>query len=56
MTETGPRPLWATLEEAHRVHREHGEPGPGRYGITVTETRQRVWLDAPDGPGWVLVP
>ncbi|RDG35417.1 methyltransferase domain-containing protein [Streptomyces corynorhini] len=52
VTETGP--LWAGLESAHRVYQAACRPGPDRYGVTVTEREQRVWLDSHDGPSWTL--
>lgn len=54
VTETGPRPLWVNLEEAHRTYQGASLPGPDRYGITINGQTQRVWLDTPDGPGWAL--
>ncbi|MFJ7907280.1 methyltransferase domain-containing protein [Kitasatospora sp. NPDC096204] len=54
VTEAGPRPLWSELESAHRAYRAHDRPARDRYGITVTGTGQRVWLDSPDGPSWTV--
>lgn len=54
VTETGPRPLWAELERAYTVFRDAGQPGPDRYGITIADRVQRVWMDVPDGPSWQL--
>lgn len=54
VTETGPRPLWRNLEQAHTVYRESGDPASDRYGITIDGTVQRVWLDSPNGPSWIL--
>ncbi|MFR9725810.1 methyltransferase domain-containing protein [Streptomyces sp. MS19] len=54
VSETGPRSLWSRLEEAYRVFTEHAEPGPDRYGFTLTAGTQRVWLDTPGGPSWPL--
>ncbi|MFF3160017.1 hypothetical protein ACFVRE_42635, partial [Streptomyces sp. NPDC057910] len=56
VTETGPRLIWGTLEDAHRIYTDTLEPGPDRYGITVAPDGQRVWLDTPDGPSWALHP
>ncbi|MFJ1590147.1 methyltransferase domain-containing protein [Kitasatospora albolonga] len=56
VTEAGPRPLWSHLEDAHRTFTEHDQPGPERYGLTVDDDVQRVWLDSPGGPGWGLRP
>ncbi|MDT0493370.1 methyltransferase domain-containing protein [Streptomyces griseus] len=54
VTETGPHSLWSRLEDAYRTFTEHEEPGPERYGLTIDNDVQRVWLDAPGGPGWEL--
>ncbi|MFK0294835.1 methyltransferase domain-containing protein [Streptomyces sp. NPDC090442] len=54
VTEIGPRPVWGNLEAAHRIYRDADQPGPDRYGVTVDERGQRVWLDSPDGPSWAL--
>ncbi|MFM9448205.1 methyltransferase domain-containing protein [Streptomyces acidiscabies] len=54
VSETGPRSLWGALESAYSVFRKSGEPGPDRYGVSVDEWSQRVWLDSPDGPSWTL--
>ncbi|MEU1819688.1 methyltransferase domain-containing protein [Streptomyces roseifaciens] len=53
-TEAGPRHLWAALEEQYETFLSAGEPGPDRYGVTINEEAQRVWLDAPDGRSWDL--
>lgn len=54
VTEAGPRPLWGNLEAAHSIHRDADKPGPDRYGVTIEDRSQRVWLDAPNGPSWAL--
>ncbi|MGX2995688.1 methyltransferase domain-containing protein [Streptomyces sp. JNUCC 64] len=54
VTEAGPRPLWAALEEAYRTYRIEDRPTPDRYGVTITSESQRAWLDSPEGPGWIL--
>ncbi|MER5783173.1 methyltransferase domain-containing protein [Streptomyces mobaraensis] len=56
VTETGPRALWTILEAEYDTFLAAGAPGPDRYGVTVAEDAQRVWLDAPDGKGWNLTP
>jgi protein-L-isoaspartate(D-aspartate) O-methyltransferase len=56
VAETGPRPLWRELERAYAVFRDAGQPGPDRYGITIADRVQRVWMDVPDGPSWLLRP
>ncbi|MEW2412620.1 methyltransferase domain-containing protein [Streptomyces sp. NPDC046866] len=54
VAETGPRPIWAALEDAHRTYTGADSPGPARYGVTIDKTGQRVWLDSPEGPTWTL--
>ncbi|MER5971450.1 methyltransferase domain-containing protein [Streptomyces sp. NPDC002055] len=46
----GPRRLWDEAETAYRWWRDAGEPGPGRFGLTVTPDGQLPWLDSPDRP------
>ncbi|MFF5859037.1 methyltransferase domain-containing protein [Streptomyces sp. NPDC012751] len=36
--------------EAYALWRREGEPGRGRYGVTVDGGRVRAWLDDPAGP------
>ncbi|MFJ9692551.1 methyltransferase domain-containing protein [Kitasatospora sp. NPDC101183] len=43
----GPRRLWDEMEAAHDRWAAAGRPGYGRYGLTVTATGQRAWLDEP---------
>lgn len=53
--ESGPRALWRTFERVHQFWTEAGQPGWERFGLTVTEREQTVWLDDPDGPNrWML--
>jgi protein-L-isoaspartate(D-aspartate) O-methyltransferase len=54
VAEAGPRSLWTYLEEGYEVFTESGRPTPDRYGVTLDEASQRVWLDHPDGHSWVL--
>ncbi|MFE2294580.1 methyltransferase domain-containing protein [Streptomyces sp. NPDC059452] len=54
VSEAGPRSLWTRLEDSYRIFTDHDEPGPERYGLTVDNNVQRVWLDTPDGPSWSL--
>ncbi|WP_207309491.1 methyltransferase domain-containing protein [Streptomyces kasugaensis] len=56
VAEAGPRALWTELEREYDTFLGADEPGPDRYGVTVSEDTQRVWLDAPDGQGWNLTP
>ncbi|MQS38476.1 methyltransferase domain-containing protein [Streptomyces katsurahamanus] len=53
VAEAGPRSLWASLEDAHRIFQFAGGPVPDRFGVTITLHEQRVWLDNPDGLSWV---
>ncbi len=49
VVEGGPRRAWRILEDAHSTWQRLGEPGWDRFGMTVTEARQQVWFDSPDG-------
>lgn len=48
VTVYGPRDLWAEVTAAYTMWRTVGQPGPPRYGLTVTADHQRIWLDTPD--------
>jgi hypothetical protein len=48
--EAGPTPLWAHVEHAYQLWHQHNQPSWQRFGLTVTETSQRVWLDHPNDP------
>lgn len=53
--QAGPRRLWDGIEAAHQLWADLGRPGWKRFGLTVTETRQHVWLDHPNGDHtWTL--
>ncbi|MDH6140968.1 MULTISPECIES: methyltransferase domain-containing protein [Kitasatospora] len=53
--EGGPRQLWTELEIAYRIFTRHDRPARDRFGITIDQGSQRVWLDHPDsGPSWAL--
>lgn len=52
----GPRRLWDEAEAVMFWWREQGEPRFARYGLTVTQRGQRVWLDSPDNPVPVRAP
>ena len=55
--EGGPRRVWRIVEDAHALWTEVGQPGWDRFGLTVTQERQRVWLDTPAGAHtWPLHP
>jgi methyltransferase of ATP-grasp peptide maturase system len=50
VTEAGPTPLWAAVEDAFQRWTELGEPDWPRLGVTVTSDQQWAWLDDPAGP------
>lgn len=55
VTEGGPCRLWRTVEAAYRLWHELDRPCWERFGLTVTRTEQRVWLDRADGVhNWLL--
>ncbi|WP_159942500.1 MULTISPECIES: protein-L-isoaspartate(D-aspartate) O-methyltransferase [unclassified Nocardiopsis] len=43
----GPRDLWDEVEAAYLTWAGWGMPGRDRFGLTVTATGHRVWLDEP---------
>jgi methyltransferase of ATP-grasp peptide maturase system len=47
VTEGGPRQVWQIIEDAHDVWTRLGQPNWDRFGLTVTEDHQHVWLDTP---------
>jgi methyltransferase of ATP-grasp peptide maturase system len=47
VTEAGPTRVWRTIETAHARWTELDQPGWDRFGLTVTENHQHVWLDTP---------
>ena len=49
VVEGGGRSVWRIIESAHEAWIEHGKPGWARFGLTVTQDRQDVWLDDPAG-------
>jgi len=50
----GPLRLWDAVEDAIETWRRAGSPHQSSFGLTVTRTGQRVWLEDPDGPSWWL--
>ncbi|MFI6576880.1 methyltransferase domain-containing protein [Nocardiopsis sp. NPDC050513] len=49
----GPRSIWDEFEDALAEWERLDRPEPERFGLLVdAEGGHRVWLDAPDGPGW----
>ncbi|MFB7290134.1 methyltransferase domain-containing protein [Actinacidiphila glaucinigra] len=54
---SGPRDLWACVEEAYGLWCDEGRPARDRFGMSVADGRQWTWLDRPDGPHrWELRP
>ncbi|MFD1147963.1 methyltransferase domain-containing protein [Saccharothrix hoggarensis] len=45
--EGGPTPLWTRVERAWDAWTGWGEPGWGRFGLTVTPDTHALWLDEP---------
>lgn len=52
--ESGPSGLWSTVDRKRDFWATNGCPNWHRLGLTATAEHQRVWLDSPDGPSWVL--
>ncbi|WP_328973815.1 methyltransferase domain-containing protein [Streptomyces sp. NBC_00239] len=50
VVQSGPRRLWDELEAAWRWWDKQGRPGFDRFGLTVDDSGERVWLDSPDHP------
>jgi protein-L-isoaspartate(D-aspartate) O-methyltransferase len=48
--QTGPRALWDEAEHTVRWWTDHGRPGLGSIGLTVTPESQFVWLGDPGTP------
>jgi protein-L-isoaspartate(D-aspartate) O-methyltransferase len=46
----GPRRLWDEVSSAYRWWLTRGRPGRHRYGYTVADDGQHIWLDYPDSP------
>ncbi|HEX2298894.1 MAG TPA: protein-L-isoaspartate(D-aspartate) O-methyltransferase, partial [Pseudonocardiaceae bacterium] len=47
--EAGPRRVWHLVEQAHSLWTALGQPGWDRFGLTVTDNSQHVWIDNPAG-------
>lgn len=45
VSEAGPRRVWRIVEDAHALWSTLGQPGWDRFGVTLTDNRQHVWLD-----------
>lgn len=52
--QSGSRRLWDEAEAAYRWWERSGGPGHERFGLTVDEGGEYVWLDRPDNPLPVL--
>ncbi|MGK5733471.1 methyltransferase domain-containing protein [Streptomyces sp. URMC 124] len=48
--QSGPRKLWDEVEAAYRWWEGHGRPGFTRFGLTVDDAGEHVWLDSPERP------
>jgi hypothetical protein len=46
----GPRNLWDEVAAAYRWWERLDKPGRDRWGVTVSQDAQRIWLDSPDQP------
>lgn len=49
VTEAGPRQLWTEVEHVHQQWCLWDQPHRERFGLSVTPTRQWIWLDKPTG-------
>jgi hypothetical protein len=57
VTETGSRALWGEVEQLHHLWHEYRQPHRERFGLSIAQERQWVWLDSPEGPHtWELPP
>lgn len=54
VVQRGPVRLWDRVEAAIGLWQAAREPHQEGFGVTVSATRQRVWIGAEDGPGWDL--
>ncbi|MGN9843094.1 methyltransferase domain-containing protein [Nonomuraea sp. H19] len=46
--QVGDRPVWDEVVDAYFRWVSWGEPGRERFGMTVTQERQQIWLDSPE--------
>jgi hypothetical protein len=46
----GPLRLWDTIESAYLRWQQLGQPGRSRFGLTVNQEQDTIWLDDPNGP------
>ncbi len=54
MIQRGPLRLWDQVESAVEAWQKAGEPHQEGFGITVSDSGQRVWIGREGGPGWEL--
>ncbi len=55
VAETGPRALWAEVEQLHDLWHYCQQPRRDRFGLSVSHERQWIWLDSPDSQhSWEL--
>ncbi|WP_326644470.1 ATP-grasp peptide maturase system methyltransferase [Streptosporangium sp. NBC_01755] len=50
----GPLRLWDAVENAILTWQQAGSPHQSAFGLTVTRSRQYIWLERPEGPSWNL--
>ncbi|WP_265296407.1 50S ribosomal protein L11 methyltransferase [Streptomyces sp. SHP 1-2] len=50
VVQSGPRKLWEEMEAAWRWWDQQSQPGFARFGLTVDDDGERVWLDSPERP------
>lgn len=52
----GPTRLWDQVETAHQQWRQINRPTRDRFGLTIDNGHDTIWLDHPDSPHrWVLL-
>ncbi|MFI1100965.1 protein-L-isoaspartate(D-aspartate) O-methyltransferase [Streptomyces melanogenes] len=50
VVQSGPRNLWDETEAAYQWWEGKGRPGFERFGLTVDQNGEHVWLDSPHSP------
>ncbi len=48
VAETGSRALWGEVEQLHDLWHDCRQPHRERFGLSISNERQWVWLDSPD--------
>lgn len=57
VTETGPRALWAEVEQTHQLWHDCHQPRREHFGLSIAQERQWIWLDSPESHHtWQLPP